>query len=366
MTATKLSVTEAEQLLRAGDDELVVTSLFRRLARRGAARQMRLAMYPRTHGSLGEFVAARRQWERGLDGWLDELRADHLESFRESLAKFIERGRNPVTEADTAAAAARAQIPVTREQVLASWNPGGSCGICGKMLEPDEPVTVAFVGVPKGRWDTTDVRCVVCETCFTDRRVGTIYGLDEWGVVTAYSKRKHYRAPVPILGDVWCWEDEIESDRKYNRCHYLAKGRGEGMYLKHSFRWSDAYPYILHAPCEGCGRRVRTATRYSRKVGTQQRRRRVPDYERLAAAVGGTEPPTKKIRYEIVDEPIHEWFTACSARCVTDVRRPAARRAGPAICNTCGEPFDAKRPDALYHSDACRQKAYRERKSAKL
>lgn len=36
------------------------------------------------------------------------------------------------------------------------------------------------------------------------------------------------------------------------------------------------------------------------------------------------------------------------------------------VCWQCKKPFTSKRPDARYHNDACRQKAYRLRQKARM
>jgi hypothetical protein len=57
---------------------------------------------------------------------------------------------------------------------------------------------------------------------------------------------------------------------------------------------------------------------------------------------------------------------ACSARCAQRARRAAKRAAkrldlAPRTCAVCGGPFYPARADAVSCSDACRQRAYRER-----
>jgi hypothetical protein len=57
-------------------------------------------------------------------------------------------------------------------------------------------------------------------------------------------------------------------------------------------------------------------------------------------------------------------ITTCSTRCAEAVA--AARRSAhrtPRECADCGQTFQPRRVDARYCSDACRQKAYRERQS---
>jgi hypothetical protein len=57
-------------------------------------------------------------------------------------------------------------------------------------------------------------------------------------------------------------------------------------------------------------------------------------------------------------------LTTCSSRCTENARR--ARRAvqhEERDCLGCGEPFTPTRADQHYHSNACRQSAYRRRKA---
>lgn len=58
-------------------------------------------------------------------------------------------------------------------------------------------------------------------------------------------------------------------------------------------------------------------------------------------------------------------ITTCSPRCaaVAAAARRAAHRTGRA-CADCGQPFQPGRADAVFCSDACRQRAYRKRKAA--
>jgi hypothetical protein len=58
--------------------------------------------------------------------------------------------------------------------------------------------------------------------------------------------------------------------------------------------------------------------------------------------------------------------TFCSTRCRSLVNRMEAadRRAeDPSLCEVCDEVIEGRRSDALHCSDACKQKAYRERKA---
>jgi hypothetical protein len=57
------------------------------------------------------------------------------------------------------------------------------------------------------------------------------------------------------------------------------------------------------------------------------------------------------------------WVTACSERCSAKALRRMRREHRRATCETCGETFTPTRSDSRYCSPACRQKAYRERKS---
>lgn len=56
----------------------------------------------------------------------------------------------------------------------------------------------------------------------------------------------------------------------------------------------------------------------------------------------------------------------CSQRCQNDayLKRRKQRKAleKEKICSICGKQFTAKKRDAMYCSDACKQKAYRQRK----
>lgn len=58
-------------------------------------------------------------------------------------------------------------------------------------------------------------------------------------------------------------------------------------------------------------------------------------------------------------------ITTCSPRCaaVAAAARRAAHRT-PVGCADCGQPFQPGRVDAVFCSDACRQRAYRKRKRA--
>jgi len=58
---------------------------------------------------------------------------------------------------------------------------------------------------------------------------------------------------------------------------------------------------------------------------------------------------------------------SCSPECrraVYAARAREQRRKGERPCQTCGKPFQPKRTDALTCSDACRQRAYRQRQHA--
>jgi hypothetical protein len=64
--------------------------------------------------------------------------------------------------------------------------------------------------------------------------------------------------------------------------------------------------------------------------------------------------------YEREGQPIH---MACSRRCAERARNARRRKSTPKPCETCGETFTPIRADANYCSNACRQRAYRQRKA---
>lgn len=67
----------------------------------------------------------------------------------------------------------------------------------------------------------------------------------------------------------------------------------------------------------------------------------------------------------LVASPRYYWskYQTCSARCAERARR-LARQNPPRDCAECGEEFVPTRTDQQFHSNACRQKAYRRRKAA--
>ena len=92
--------------------------------------------------------------------------------------------------------------------------------------------------------------------------------------------------------------------------------------------------------------------------------------------------PTKEQQQELVDRAkrnglhlrkcpvcgsfIDKWnHIYCSQRCINDAYMARRRQRHEAelkkVCVVCGEKFTAKRKDALYCSNACKQAAYRKR-----
>jgi hypothetical protein len=57
-------------------------------------------------------------------------------------------------------------------------------------------------------------------------------------------------------------------------------------------------------------------------------------------------------------------ISTCSNRCAQRRRRARRRTAARAVCDACNLVFTPKRSDARFCSDACRQRAYRERWAA--
>jgi hypothetical protein len=57
--------------------------------------------------------------------------------------------------------------------------------------------------------------------------------------------------------------------------------------------------------------------------------------------------------------PVAYASEVCSSRCYQRRRRALRKAAARALCQVCGLIFTAKRSDARYCSDACRQKAFR-------
>jgi hypothetical protein len=54
----------------------------------------------------------------------------------------------------------------------------------------------------------------------------------------------------------------------------------------------------------------------------------------------------------------------CSAACARERRnRPLRKAQATRACAGCGKSFTPKRPDALYHDAACKQRAYRKRRT---
>ena len=63
----------------------------------------------------------------------------------------------------------------------------------------------------------------------------------------------------------------------------------------------------------------------------------------------------------VIHEMVEPQIIACSAQCRRAIYSASRRRAEMTVCSQCSELFTPSRSGALYCSDACRQKAYRER-----
>lgn len=169
------------------------------------------------------------------------------------------------------------------------------------------------------------LRCDVCqEEIGSDDRVWRI------GVM--------YRTKGTAFGGGW-------GQRLENRCTDCREDPGEGVRIPHrvprppeelGYERGDLGWQEMGEPCEACGRPVVA----------------------LHPALHQT-PPS----YSNRSAPA----IVCDDRCrhEANLQRQRERRARErrTDCETCGETFTPARSDAKYCSDACRQKAYRERKA---
>lgn len=313
----------------------------RALARRQAGRKMRWVRYQSNRrGTIADAVNARRRLALGLPYW---------EGFfqRKLLQQARERKDHPVTDAGNAVTKVPASRPhVTLDGLRRSWREGGVCGHCGKILEDEEPVTaVRYVaGRPRN--------AVICNACVD-------LGSGWW-------------AKQRLLGvDAYTRDARVVACKGWDVPLHTFTGKDGN---EHSFEdWHaflrDVLQHVIpFAPCEGCGRPVRTARRFlcepSPRVEVHHHltdeeleEKKAHEVRIFGSVIFARQDWTT---YELAPDAYR--FTACSRRCVTAVRRGRGRESEPLICNGCGEVIDAARSDARYCSSACRQKAYRARR----